>query len=231
VVGAAGESDLHILKAVDWIYRELHVFRSYYSAYQKSLSVEGIPPEPMEHRSSHPLLREHRLYQCDFLLRGYGFRFPDLVFDENGRVPENVDPKTAYAMMHPELYPVDVNRAEEPELLKVPGIGPVSARRIMESRRKEPLHRLSDLKRTGAWSRRAAPYVEFSGRHPDSEETPGRQPWLFEEPGMGRWLTDMEPYQKAKLDESGSPSYAYPGQTGKPYVYVTSKSQSPLTCR
>lgn len=133
VVGASDESDLDILKSVDWIYREMHLFRSFFSVYQPSEK----PPAGTA-SADHSLLSEHRLYQCDFLMRGYGFRYHDLVFDERGHVPKAVDPKTAYAMKHPELYPVDINRADEERLLRVPGIGPVSAGRIVSLRRSLP---------------------------------------------------------------------------------------------
>ena len=249
VVGATQESDLEILKTVDWIYRELYVFRSYYSAYQPdprgSLGEAGSPPGPSaasraagaspDSFGANPLLREHRLYQCDFLLRAYGFRFDDLVFDEAGRVPTAVDPKTAHAILHPELFPVDVNGAEEHVLLRVPGIGPTAARRIVESRLQSPLRSLEDLKAVGAWSRRAGPYVEFSGRRERFEEEPIQQ-WLFDEPGPPGWRTGLEPYQKEKIEEradgSGKPQpYAYPGQVGKRYLYAQTAEQKKLTCR
>jgi predicted DNA-binding helix-hairpin-helix protein len=199
VVGSSDESDLEILKTVDWIYRELYLFRAYFSAFQPVEESSCLLPRetsPLDRNQS--LLREHRLYQSDFLLRGYGFRLHDLVFDSQGQLPSGVDPKTAYAIMHPEFYPVDINRASEQELLKVPGIGPLSARRIVETRVQDTFRSLSELRRVGAFVNRAAPYLEFSGRAERSSETDYTQRWLFERARPEDWRTGFEPYQKEK---------------------------------
>ncbi len=225
VVGASDETDLDILKTVDWVYRKLYIFRAYFSAFQ--------PGAQQGHLHSYPLLREHRLYQSDFLLRGYGFRFHDLVFNENGELPRHIDPKTAYAKIHPELYPVDINRAPEKDLLKVPGIGPVSARRIVETRRSESFHNLEELKRIRAVVKWAAPYVEFSGKRDSLYEDNCLQKRLFDETSSSGWQTGLEPYQKEQLTASKAPvsSYDYPGQKGKRLSFTTSKNAVPLTCR
>lgn len=221
VVGAARESDMDILKAVDRVYREYHVFRSYFSAYQPPGERDPVP----ETAETGPLLREHRLYQTDFLLRGYGFRLHDIVFDGSNRLPMEVDPKTAYAMMHPELFPVDVNTATEHELLRVPGIGPIAARRILHTRRRSPFLGVSGLKSTGAWVNRAAPYVLFNGRR-DLANAESSQRWLFEcDPPEG-WTTGI-----ASRRSTPGEHYAFPGQTGKRLHYPAGKSTDNLICR
>ncbi len=220
VVGASDETDFDILKTVDWIYREAYVFRAYYSAFQP---VENVY---CSFDNNNTLLREHRLYQSDFLLRGYGFRFHDLIFDKNGDLPKNVDPKTAYAMMHPEIFPIDINHAEEKELLKVPGIGPLSAQRIVKTRRKNPFHNLNELKRVGAIVKWAASYIEFSGKQ-EKQTKPGYiQQWLFDEMSSVQWRTGFEPYQKEKiasgmsLIDNNLEPYEYPGQKGKRLIFA-----------
>ena len=222
IVGSAGETDIDLMKAVDWIYRELFVYRAYFSAYQKLNS----PDRKAENTNS--LLREHRLYQSDYLMRGYGFRFKDLVFDEVGNIPLDVDPKTAYAMMHPELYPVDINIAEENLLLKVPGIGPISARRIIERRNKTPFKNISDLKGTGAFTKWASPYIMFSGKNPRG--TSDIQETLFKNSTNKGWKTGLDPFEKDKITEENKVIYEYPGQKGKPLQRPSSRNEQ-IFCR
>ena len=219
VVGAGGESDLDVLQTVDWIYSDYHVFRSYFSAYQ-SFTQRRMGPQRDD-----SLLREHRLYQCDFLLRGYGFRLRDMVFDAQNRLPMTVDPKTAHAMMHPELFPVDINHDDENRLLRVPGIGRVSADRIIKRRLGRKYRSLDELKESGAWIRHAAPYVIFSGKR-DRRCRDAGQGWLFEQDPPPGWNTGYTP-------ASGAPDtgYVYPGQTGKRLYYALGKSTDTVRCR
>jgi predicted DNA-binding helix-hairpin-helix protein len=225
VVGASQESDLDILKTVDWIYRELAVFRAYFSAYQPVGDGGRGSGEP------DALLREHRLYQVDFLLRGYGFRFGDIVFDRSGNVPLEVDPKTAYAMMHPELYPVDANGAAEADLLKVPGIGPVAARRILERRRAGVLRDFDDLCRVGGIRRKAAAFLMFAGRPGEAQRDAWRQLELLEDPGQG-WRTALEPLDKERiLPAPSGAAYEYPGQTGRRLYHAGGSGQAVVRCR
>ena len=217
VVGAAEETDLDILRAADWIYRELFVFRSYYSAFQET----GDILKEQKRRST--LLREHRLYQSDYLLRGYGFRMPDLVFDSAGGLPDKIDPKAAYAMMHPELFPCDINCAEEEQLLRVPGIGPLSARRIVNLRVSQPFHTIEELRGVGAVASKAAPYVEFSGKSVS-------QLRLFETPPPSDWETGILP-SGIKVEHTGSEPYTYPAQIDRPLYYSGTKGEKPVLCR
>ncbi|MGB9593130.1 MAG: radical SAM protein [Anaerolineae bacterium] len=160
VVGAAQESDAEILHAAARLYREFGLSRVYYSAFQPQVGtpLAELPPTPP--------LREHRLYQCDFLLRQYGFALEDLPFDDGGFLSLSTDPKVAWAMRHPQHFPIEVNCAELSQLLRVPGIGPQAARRVIQARRQGRIRTLRDLKQLGADAERAAPYVLLDGKRP-----------------------------------------------------------------
>lgn len=160
VVGASDEMDREILSTTARAYSELGLARVYYSAFQP------IRDTPLENHPATPTWREHRLYQADFLLRKYGFRSQDLVFNQDGNLPRDADPKLLWARQHPEFFPVEVNAASRERLLRVPGIGPVSAGRIMGRRRQGVLHELDHLGLTRALARRAAPFILVDGRQP-----------------------------------------------------------------
>ena len=160
VVGAADESDREILTTTSYLYKKLDLHRAYYSAFQP------VRNTPLEGKPHTPTWREHRLYQCDFLFRLYGFELDELVFGTDGDLPRDADPKTMWAQAHPEYYPVEVNRANRDALLRVPGIGPRSATRILSARRDARLTTLRDLRKLGAVGSRAAPYVLLGGKRP-----------------------------------------------------------------
>lgn len=160
VVGAANESDRQIVGAASRLYRQLDLHRAYYSAFQP---VRGTP---LAELPATPAWREHRLYQSDWLLRQYGFSFGELVFDGDGNLPREADPKLVWAKAHPEWFPVEVNRASRRELLRVPGMGPRSVKRILALRRETKFRDLRDLRQIGAVITRAAPYVLLNGRRP-----------------------------------------------------------------
>ena len=160
VVGAADETDRELLSTTARLYREVALARVYFSAFQP------IAGTPLEDHPPTPPLREHRLYQSDFLFRQYGFTFEDLVFDDAGNLPSEADPKLTWAQAHPERFPVEVNRASREELLRIPGIGPTSASRILKLRRQGKLCELSDLRKIGAVAKRAAPFVLLNGKQP-----------------------------------------------------------------
>lgn len=179
VVGAAGEADREILDTTARLYREMDLRRAYFSAFQP------VPGTPLDGLQPTPAWREHRLYQADWLLRFYGFGFDDLVFDGGGNLPRQADPKMLYARTHPELFPVEVNRASREELLRVPGLGPRSVTRILSWRRQGTLRGLDDLSRAGAVAQRAASFVLLDGQRPPhqlplweagSPSGPGEQP-------------------------------------------------------
>lgn len=160
VAGAADESDREILTTTSYLYGNLHLRRAYFSAFQP------VQNTPLEDRPFTPLWREHRLYQSDFLFRLYGFRLDELIFDDGGCLPRDVDPKTMWAQSHPEFYPVEVNRAPREALLRVPGIGPRSVACILRARQESRFVTLRDLKKAGAVAHRAGPFVLLNGKRP-----------------------------------------------------------------
>lgn len=157
VVGAADETDEEILRSVSWLYRNLGLRRAYYSAFSP------VPGSPLEGKPATPLVREHRLYQSDWLLKFYNFTFDELPFDEAGNLPLEEDPKMAWARRHPELFPVEVNAASPEQLLRVPGIGPRSARRICSVRREHSLRSLRELQNMGVVTKRARNFLTIAG--------------------------------------------------------------------
>jgi putative DNA modification/repair radical SAM protein len=157
VVGAAGESDREILQMSQELYGRLTMRRVYYSGYQPVWGEELAPPASA--------LRQHRLYQADWLLRFYGFRSWEVPFDERGSLPAELDPKAAWALLHPECFPLEANRASYEELLRVPGIGPVSARRIVALRASCTFRDLKELCRVGVAVRRARQFLLLDGRY------------------------------------------------------------------
>ncbi len=163
VVGATGESDHEIITTTDKLMREVNLSRPYFSAFHPvpNTPLDGLPPEDPQ--------REHRLYQVDFLLRQYQFAMSDIVFDAYGNLPRNADPKMLYAQHHPELFPLEINRATREQLLRVPGIGPRSAARIVQMRRRGVLRDLRDLERMSLVTRRAAPFILLNGRQPTQQ--------------------------------------------------------------
>ena len=158
VVGASGESDREITQAASRLYKDYRLTRAYYSKFNP------VPQTPLQNHPPAPFMREHRLYQVDFLLRKYGFPVGDIPFEADGNLSLTVDPKTAWARLHPEQFPVEVNRADEEELLRVPSLGPLTVRRILETRRQQKIRSLSDLKKLNPRAGPAADYLLFDGR-------------------------------------------------------------------
>jgi predicted DNA-binding helix-hairpin-helix protein len=160
VVGPAGESDRELLSITQSLYDAQILTRAYYSAFAP------IPDTPLENVAPTSPLREHRLYQADFLLRHYGFHAKELIYDETGNLRLDRDPKLAWALAHPDRFPVEVNRAGRFQLLRVPGIGPRAADRILTARRQGTIRDVGQLRRLGVDIRRAAPFVLTAGRIP-----------------------------------------------------------------
>ena len=169
VVGAAGESDKELLQTVVQFYRQFQLGRAYFSAFRPICGTK------MENAPAETSVREHRLYQADFLLRRYGFDLSELPFDEFGNLPQDTDPKLAWALQHPERFPVEVTKAERNELLKVPGIGPETAERIVQARKEGTLLTADDLRRLGVRLNRAAPFLTLRGK-PLTKEVPVKEP-------------------------------------------------------
>jgi predicted DNA-binding helix-hairpin-helix protein len=144
------------------LYKRLGLQRIYFSAYQKGLGDESLPAEKASPgRPSDVFAREHRLYQVDFLLRKYGFAESDIVFKHSGNLSLMCDPKEAWAKKHPERFPVNVNRASRLELLRVPGLGPVTVDRILQWRMRSRLRVIEDIGKFGARLAKASQYLVF----------------------------------------------------------------------
>jgi putative DNA modification/repair radical SAM protein len=159
IVGASPEPDYQILRLVEQLYQRVNLRRVYYSAYI-----------PINHRSPllpalpiPPLKREHRLYQADWLLRFYRFRADELLDPQNPQLEMDLDPKTSWALRHLEFFPVEVNRADYEQLLRIPGVGLKSAQRILATRRFNVLN-LDHLSKLGVVMRRAKYFLTCRGK-------------------------------------------------------------------
>ena len=159
IVGATPESDRQILTLTQGLYDKYHLKRVFYSAYMPVVSDRNLPAR----NTPPPLLREHRLYQADWLLRFYHFRAEELLDEEAPNLDPRLDPKCTWALRHLEFFPVEVNRADYEALLRVPGVGVRSARRILAARRVGPLT-FEGLKRLGVVLKRAQYFLTCSGR-------------------------------------------------------------------
>ena len=159
IVGATPDSDLHILRLTQALYDRYRLKRVFFSAYVPVVEHALLPSKDVKP----PLLREHRLYQADWLLRFYGFRAEELLDTETPDFNPLIDPKCSWALAHPEFFPVEVNRADYEALLRVPGIGIVSARRILTARRVGHL-RMDDLKKLGVVMKRAQYFITADGK-------------------------------------------------------------------
>lgn len=160
IVGATPESDRQILTLTQGLYDKYHLKRVFYSAY---MPVSNSPLLPAPQNFQPPLLREHRLYQADWLLRFYHFRAEELLDEAAPNLDPRLDPKCTWALRHLEFFPVEVNRADSEALLRVPGVGVRSARRILAARRVGPLT-FEGLKRLGVVLKRAQYFLTCSGR-------------------------------------------------------------------
>ena len=162
IVGAAGESDAEIVKYVRALYDRLNMHRVYFSAYQKGLGDASIAGELAgQEKPADVFMREHRLYQVDFLFRKYGFAESDIILDNNGNLPLTADPKEAWAMRNPDVFPVDINRASRFELLRVPGLGPITVKRILQQRKTARIRGTCDVDQAGLRLQKASKYLTF----------------------------------------------------------------------
>ena len=158
VVGATPDSDRTLLDRVTGLYAGGGIHHAHFSAFRP------IRDTPMEGAPAAPALREHRLYQADWLLREYGFAPNEVVYGRDGNLPLAVDPKTAWALEHPDQFPVEVRTAGYEQLLRVPGIGPRSARRLVNERGGAVIRGLADLRRFGVVTTRAGGFLTLGGR-------------------------------------------------------------------
>ena len=162
VVGATPEDDRTVLGLADGLYKEQKLRRVYYSGYVPISSDDRVP-DPETYRQ--PLRREHRLYQADWLLRQYDFSLEEVLPADQPHLDMEVDPKTAYALRYPYLFPVDVNTAPIEWLQRVPGLGLTSARRIVAARRRGTV-RWADLRTMGVVLKRARYFLTTPDHRP-----------------------------------------------------------------
>jgi predicted DNA-binding helix-hairpin-helix protein len=158
VAGGSDESDLELLTTTAWLNKNVNLKRAYFSAFRP------IPDTPLENKAAVDPLREHRLYQASFLLRDYGFDLEELPFTGAGNLPLPSDPKLAWAQTNLVERPLEINKAERHDLLRIPGIGPKGADAILLARRQAKLRDISVLKKLGILADRAAPFLLLDGR-------------------------------------------------------------------
>lgn len=159
IVGATKETDLNILTLSENLYNKFALKRVYYSAYVPVNSGKNLPDI-----KNPPTLREHRLYQGDWLLRVYGFNSNELLNEANPNFDINFDPKTTYALNNIHLFPVEINKAPYEMLIRVPGIGIRGAKKIVSARRVNSLDFL-DLKKLGIVLKRAQYFITCRGKY------------------------------------------------------------------
>ena len=159
IIGATPETDYQIINVAESLYQKFELKRVFYSAFVKVNEDKNLPALP----GGPPLLREHRLYQADWLLRFYGFAASELLDESRPYFNVMLDPKEDWAVRHLEKFPVEINRAPYEMLLRVPGVGVKSARRIIAARRCGNLT-FADLKKIGVVLKRALYFITCSGR-------------------------------------------------------------------
>ena len=161
IIGAFLFTGLHILRLTEGLYRKYALKRVFFSAYLPVVPDPRLPAVT----AKPPLLREHRLYQADWLLRYYQFSAAEILNDEEPNFDPYLDPKCNWALRHPEFFPVEVNTATKAQLLRVPGIGPKSVQRILAARRQQHLG-MDELKRIGVVLKRARYFITCNGKAP-----------------------------------------------------------------
>lgn len=159
IIGATPENDFQIVNVAEGLYQKFGLKRVFYSAFVNVTGDKSLPALP----GGPPLLREHRLYQADWLLRFYGFRAEELLDEKHPFFNVMLDPKEDWAIRHLEYFPVEINRAPIETLLRVPGIGVNSAKRIVAARKSTNLT-FSDLKKIGVVLKRALYFITCNGR-------------------------------------------------------------------
>ena len=162
VVGASNETDGEIIGYSWRLYKKLGLSRVYFSAYQRGLGETDLPGEHSVHDNKDLLTREHRLYQADWLMRKYNFNAGEIPLGPNGNLSLHVDPKEAWARVNPSFFPVNINRAQKFDLLRVPGFGHVTAGRILDLRKKGFIFRKpSDIRSKSRLIEKASAYITF----------------------------------------------------------------------
>lgn len=158
IIGASGESDRQIIRLSENLYRAFKMKRVYYSAYIPVAKSNLLPTV------SPPLTREHRLYQADWLLRFYGFSSEELLNEKHPNLDPDLDPKISWALRNIGRFPIEINKAPLSELLRIPGVGNVSAMRIVRQRKLADV-KYDDLKKMGVVLKRARYFLTCSGKY------------------------------------------------------------------
>ncbi|MCE7699318.1 MAG: helix-hairpin-helix domain-containing protein [Methanobacterium paludis] len=157
IVGASDETDKEIMDRVKWLYDKLQIKRSYFSKFTP------IKDTPLENHEVPNPKRSSRLYQADYLINFYRFDLDELVFDDNGNMQLDEDPKYYAALSNMDRFPVEVNAASYRELLRVPGIGKISANRIVSLRKRgRSFNKMEELKDIGVVVSRAEPFIKLN---------------------------------------------------------------------
>lgn len=159
IIGATPETDWEILRLAEYLYKKVHLKRVYYSAYVP-LNQESFLP----YFTKPPLQREHRLYQVDWLLRFYKFSLDELLTENQPNLEVHFDPKVSWALRHLQFFPIEITKADISQLLRVPGIGPISARRIIRARKMGMLD-LDILRKLGVVLKRSIYFITIRGKY------------------------------------------------------------------
>ena len=176
IVGADASSDKKILTLANHLYGKYQMRRVYYSAFSPIPDSTTILPI-----QAPPLMREHRLYQADWLLRFYGFSVEEISEDNSdqaGMLDLDIDPKLAWALRHRDLFPINVNCASREMLLRIPGVGAIGASKIIHSRRFKRL-RYGDLVKCGISIKKVSPFIEALDYLPESKLLEGENLRLY----------------------------------------------------
>jgi predicted DNA-binding helix-hairpin-helix protein len=158
VVGVAGESDLELLSTSEYLYRSVGLKRTYFSAFSP---VENTP---FQNLPATPSVREHHLYQASFLIRDYGFSLEEMPFEVNGNLPSATNPKLALAQANLGDNPIEISKASRKELLRIPGIGPKRAEKILKYRREGYLYAIESIIKSGIIPIQSAPFLLVNGK-------------------------------------------------------------------
>ncbi|MDR3020174.1 MAG: helix-hairpin-helix domain-containing protein, partial [Treponema sp.] len=177
IVGATGEDDRQIINLTSSLYNKFFLKRVYYSAFIHPGGISNQHPNRFDPRLPEtigpPLVREHRLYQADWLLRFYHFSAGEILNEENPFLDAHLDPKTVWALNNLDFFPIEINRADYETLLRIPGIGAKTARRIIEKRRSHSVS-IENLQRMGAAIKRARYFMTAGGAYIERPDDPAR---------------------------------------------------------
>ncbi|MCI0886934.1 MAG: helix-hairpin-helix domain-containing protein [Chloroflexi bacterium] len=213
VVGAANETDWDIFQRMEQLYSQWNFKRVYYSPFQP------VRYTPLEEHPVTPMVREHRLYQVDWLKRVYRYSNDELklAYDDGGFLPHEDDPKTSIALQNLDTFPVNVNEATKDQLLRVPGLGPTSAQRILQNRKAHSVDTWRSLQAMGVVKKRAWPFLYFPGHRPPRAKQLKLD--LFGEAAREQRKAGLPPTQTPETcgvatSCAGCPMYGMPGHPG-----------------